>query len=202
MTTGTPTDFNVAGERDPQLYAFMVRQLAEAIRRADDDRAPARPAGRRCGSPRHAQPLARGAPAQPRDRQGATARAGRRRTRSASSTRSTPTCTCCASTRCRAARRIPIGIWSTFANHGTVNPHTFTVYNADHHGAATRVAERDPRARAACRARQEVVNAYGNTDEGDMSAGLERRGPAWADEVGRREADAMLGAWRDGRAAA
>ena len=25
-----------------------------------------------------------------------------------------------------------------------------------------------------------------------MSAGLDRRGPAWADEVGRREADAML----------
>src|SRR5687768_14249972 len=42
MTAETPTDQNVAGERDPQLYAFMVRQLTEAIRRADDDRAPAR----------------------------------------------------------------------------------------------------------------------------------------------------------------
>ena len=37
MTSGRLTDFNVTGERDPQLYAFMVRQLALALRRADDD---------------------------------------------------------------------------------------------------------------------------------------------------------------------
>ena len=39
-TKTTPTEVALAGA-DPQLYGFMVRRLAEAIRRADDDRAPA-----------------------------------------------------------------------------------------------------------------------------------------------------------------
>ena len=34
-------------------------------------------------------------------------------------------------------RMTPVGIWSTFANHGTVNKFQFTYYNEDHHGAAT-----------------------------------------------------------------
>src|SRR3712207_3926106 len=92
-------------------------------------------------------------------------------------------------------------MWSTFADHGTVNPYTFDVHNADHHGAATRVVEDAIRRRGGAPPGQEVVNAYGNTDEGDQSAGLERRGPAWADEVGRIEAAAMLRAWEEaGRA--
>ena len=42
-------------------------------------------------------------------------------------------------------RRTPIGGWSTFANHGTVNPSEYQVYTQDHHGAALRVFEaRDP----------------------------------------------------------
>jgi neutral ceramidase len=41
-----------------------------------------------------------------------------------------------------------------------------------------------------------VVNVYGNSDAGDVSAGLDRFGPAHAEEVGRREARAMLAAWR------
>jgi hypothetical protein len=40
-----------------------------------------------------------------------------------------------------------------------------------------------------------VLNVYGNSDEGDMSAGLDRHGPAASDYVGRVEARAMLGAW-------
>src|SRR4029079_12584516 len=43
---------------------------------------------------------------------------------------------------------------------------------------------------------EEVVGAYGNSDAGDMTAGLGRRGPAKADEVGRAEAGAMRAAWR------
>lgn len=43
---------------------------------------------------------------------------------------------------------------------------------------------------------QEVVNSYGNSDEGDITAGLEHSGPAGAHQVGREEARAMLGAWR------
>src|SRR5436309_2058150 len=35
-----PTDFDLAGKVDPQLYAFMVRQLALAIRRANANLGP------------------------------------------------------------------------------------------------------------------------------------------------------------------
>jgi hypothetical protein len=41
-----------------------------------------------------------------------------------------------------------------------------------------------------------VVNVYGNSNEGDQSAGLDFTGPAGSDEVGRAEAEAMLAAWR------
>ena len=41
-----------------------------------------------------------------------------------------------------------------------------------------------------------MLNVYGNGNEGDMSAGLDRTGPAGSDEVGRLEAAAMLQAWR------
>src|SRR5439155_18761269 len=92
----------------------------------------------------------------------------------------------------------PVGMWSTFANHGTVNKFQFYVFNADHHGSATRVVEAALRRAGHVPARQDVVNAYGNTDEGDQSAGLEHGGPAYADHVGRVEAAAMLSAWRGG----
>src|SRR5205807_1125432 len=42
MTVNSPTDYNLTGSLDPQLYAFMVRQLVTAITRADDDLAPGR----------------------------------------------------------------------------------------------------------------------------------------------------------------
>src|SRR3954453_20641755 len=40
MTINTPTDFDLQGTIDPQLYAFMVNRLALAIRRADDNLGP------------------------------------------------------------------------------------------------------------------------------------------------------------------
>jgi len=40
-TLHTPTSFNLGGSMDPTLYAFEVRQLALAIRRANADLAPA-----------------------------------------------------------------------------------------------------------------------------------------------------------------
>src|SRR2546421_11830137 len=40
MTLRSPTDFNLTGSLDPQLYTFMVRQLALAIRRADANLGP------------------------------------------------------------------------------------------------------------------------------------------------------------------
>src|SRR3954462_4965204 len=39
-TQGQPADFKVAG--DPQLYGFLVERVAQAVVRADEDRAPAR----------------------------------------------------------------------------------------------------------------------------------------------------------------
>jgi hypothetical protein len=41
-----------------------------------------------------------------------------------------------------------------------------------------------------------VVAAYGNTDEGDQSSGLDRSGPAAADRIGTVEAHAFMRAWR------
>jgi neutral ceramidase len=98
--------------------------------------------------------------------------------------------------RLAGGRRVPLGAWSTFANHGTVNRSTFGLYNADHHAAAARAFETAVRRAGRVPRRRPVVNVYGNSDAGDVSAGLRRFGPAVAEEVGRREARAMLAAWR------
>jgi neutral ceramidase len=93
-------------------------------------------------------------------------------------------------------RRVPVGGWSTFAAHGTVTKSSFQFYNQDHHASALRLVERRVRRAGRVPRRQPVVNVYGNSNEGDMSAGLERHGPAASDFVGRVEAGAMLRAWR------
>lgn len=94
-------------------------------------------------------------------------------------------------------RRVPIGAWSQFADHGTVVPSETRAYSGDHHAAATRVFERTVRDEAGVPAGQPVVNVYGNGAEGDQSAGLDARGYAAAEAVGRKEATSMLAAWRD-----
>jgi neutral ceramidase len=96
----------------------------------------------------------------------------------------------------RRGRTIPLGAWMNFANHGTVNPYEFDVYNADHQGAASRIFEAAVRRAGKVPSRMLVVGAYGNADAGDMTAGLRGRGPAYAEDVGRKEAKAMLRAWR------
>ena len=93
--------------------------------------------------------------------------------------------------------RVPIGAWSTFANHGTTTWSTFEFYNADHHASAMRAFERSVRKQGKVPASQEVMNVYGNSSMGDLSAGLDRHGPAVSDEVGRAEAAAMVEAWKD-----
>ncbi len=92
--------------------------------------------------------------------------------------------------------RVPIGAWSTFPDHGTVTKSTFQFYNADHHASAMRVFEQRVRKLGKVPAKQEVLNVYGNSNEGDMSAGLDRSGPAASDYVGRVEAAKMEEAWR------
>ena len=93
-------------------------------------------------------------------------------------------------------RLVPMGAWLNFADHGTVNPYTFGVYNADHHGPASRIFERAVRRAGHVPGTREVVGAYGNADAGDMTAALRGRGPAFAERVGRAEARAMVRAWR------
>ena len=102
--------------------------------------------------------------------------------------------------RGRKTVRIPLGGWSTFADHGTVTKSSFQYYNADHHASAIRVFELRVRRAGKVPASQEVLNVYGNSNEGDMSAGLSRHGPDQSDYVGRIEASAMVRAWeRAGR---
>src|SRR3954447_4566614 len=198
MQADNPAEFKIVDtQADPQLYAFMVKQLAGAIRRADDDLAPAEVGW------------------------GYTTILGLTANRSIEvhladhgifvdygkgSVWQDPLG--CPNTidqevnvlrvdHVKGKRHVPIGIWSTFADHGTVNKYEFTYYNEDHHGSATHVVESKIRKLGHVPKGQDVVNAYGNTDEGDQSAGLTRDGPAAADYVGRVEAAAMLRAWRE-----
>src|SRR3954452_22139999 len=196
MTLNSPTDFNVTGSLDPQLYAFMVRQLVSAISRADRNLGPAKAAW------------------------GSTQLLGLTQNRSLEAHLADhglaipygegnvsmdplgyahtidPDVEVLRVDKRIGRRFRPVGMWSTFADHGTVNKFQFNVMNADHHGSATRVVESALRSAGRVPASQDVVNAYGNTDEGDQSAGLVHGGPAYADHVGRVEAAAMLDAWR------
>lgn len=197
MQADNPAEFKIVDTAaDPQLYTFMVKQVAAAIRRADDDLAPAR-AG--WGSTELLGLTAnRSIEAHLADHginvpfgQGNVAMdpLGYAHTID-------PNVNVLRIDKVRGGKRIPIGIWATFADHGTVNKYQFNYYNADHHGSAARVAEAAIRREARVPRKQEVVNVYGNSDEGDMSAGLTRDGPAAADYVGRAEAKAMVRAWR------
>lgn len=93
-------------------------------------------------------------------------------------------------------RRIPVGIYSTFANHGTVDHENFRYYSGDHQGAAERTVEAAIRAAGHVPASQDVINAFANSDAGDMTSGIQYNGPADAQYIGQREAAAMLAAWR------
>jgi hypothetical protein len=195
--TGTPSQDPGGADHtiDPAVDVLRVDKLLTV---------PARPAARRrpCPPRRKRRPAARGrrgraraatARARPKARpRRRCARARKRRRprrprRPAARRPSAPT---------TARRYVPVAMWSQFADHGTVNKYTFGYYNADHHGAAIRVTEAALRRAGGAPATEDVVNAYGNSDEGDMTAGIAHSGPADADWVGRQEASAMLAAWR------
>jgi len=211
QTATDPTSFTrflSPDKADPLLYAFLTRQISTAIRRADDDRAMATAgwgSAKILGLTRnrsieahlanHGVIKVRGDGSESDDPGGyehtidpdvnvlrvdklrRVRRKGRR----------------------SKIQRVPIGAWSTFADHGTVTKSSFQFYNADHHASAMRVFEQRVRSEAKVPAKQEVLNVYGNSNEGDMSAGLNRHGPAASDFVGREEAAAMYRAWRDAR---
>src|SRR3954447_22952929 len=197
MTVNSPTDYNVAGTLDPQLYSFMVRRLVAAITRADDNLGPARAgwgATELLGLTEnrsleahladHGLDVPRGQGTVAMDPLGYQ------------DTIDPDVEVLRVDKRIRGRYR-PVGIWSTFANHGTVNKFQFGVMNADHHGSATRDVEAALRRTGRVPSSQDVVNVYGNTDEGDQSAGLEHSGPAYADYAGRVEAEHFLTAWRE-----
>jgi hypothetical protein len=197
MTPSTLTDQNIAGTLDPQLYAFEVRQLVLAITRADDDLAPAKVGW--ATADLEGLTANRSIEAHLRDH-GIDKAYGEGKVSDDPAgyvhTIDPQVQVLRIDKRIGSAYK-PVGIWTTFADHGTVNKYTYGVYNADHHGSAIRVVEDTIRREGAVPASQDVVNAYGNTDEGDQSAGLTRSGPAAADYVGRVEAARMLAAWRD-----
>jgi neutral ceramidase len=183
-------------EPDPVLYTFLVKRLALVLTRARADLAPAA-AG--WGQTRlvgltanrsleahladHGLTVNRGEGRPEQDPDGAAHTID-------------PNVDVLRVDRLAGGRRVPLGAWSTFANHGTVNRSTFAYYNADHHASAARVFEAAVRRAGRVAPGRPVVNVYGNSDAGDVSAGLTRFGPAVAEQVGRREARAMLAAWR------
>jgi len=196
MTTSTLTQQNVTGALDPVLYAFEVRQLALALRRANADLAPGtagwgstqlvgltqnRSLEAHLADYGVSEPYGAGTVAQ--DPGGYVDTID-------------PDVQLLRVDKTVGGRSVPVGTWETFADHGTVNKATWLYYNADHHGTADRVVEDTLRREGGVPATQEIVSAYGNGDEGDQTAGIAHSGPADADYVGGVEAQAFLTAWR------
>ncbi len=200
-TIGDPLSFYKFLNPDPadrQLYTFLVKQIAESVRRADADRAPAAAAWgstQLTGLTQNRSIEAhlanhgitglaygQGRPEQDPDGVNHTIdpsvdvlrvdKLGKKR------------------------RRIPIGAWSNFADHGTVVHSEFEAYSGDHHASAWRRFAARVRKAGKVPKRQTVVNVYPNSDEGDQTAGIVNVGPAAADGVGAVEAGAMFRAWR------
>jgi hypothetical protein len=194
-TAGTPTDFKTAG--DPQLYGFLVKRVALAIERADKRLGPARAgwgsatlAGVTDNRSLEAHLANFGY-----DLPYGTGRVNQD-PRGYIGTIDPHVDVLRVDRVAGGGHAVPLGAWLDFADHGTVNPFTFGVYNADHHGPASRIFEAAVRRAGKVPKKQDVVGAYGNGDAGDMTAGLRGRGPAYAERVGSREARAMLTGWR------
>jgi hypothetical protein len=191
----------VVGGFDPQLYGFMVRRLALAIQRADDDLGPARIGW--------GHTLLLGV-TRNRSLEAHLADFGVDEPRGSGTVMQDPggyadtidpNVDVLRVDKRLGKRWAPIGMWSAFANHGTVDKILWRHYDADHFASAERVVEAALRHRGRVPATQDVVNVFADTDEGDMSSGLDRSGPTAADHVGRLEAAAMLTAWKSAGAA-
>ena len=199
MSTASTADLtsqDIAGTLDPVLYAFEVRQLALALRRADDDLGPGtlgwgstqlvgltqnRSLEAHLADFGITEPFGAGTVAQ--DPGGYVDTID-------------PDVELLRVDKTVGGRDMSVGTWETFADHGTVNKATWDYYNADHHASADRVVEAALRAAGGVPAGQDVISAYGNGDEGDQTAGIVHSGPADAEWVGNVEAAAFLTAWR------
>jgi neutral ceramidase len=192
----TPTSFSLAA--DAQLYGFLAKRLAVAIARADDDLAPGA-----VGWGRTAIPYGL---TENRSIEAHLANYGIERDfgqgRPDEDPRGLDNMIDPAVDVLRVDKRIgsrlvPVGMWSTFANHGTVELGVLMkAYATDHFGPATAVSEMAIRRAAKVPLTQDVVTAFSNADEGDITSGLKRNGPAAAEYVGRVEANAFMRAWR------
>jgi hypothetical protein len=196
FTITSPTKFDLTGSIDPQLYAFEVRQLALAIRRANADLGPGKVGWG------FTQLLG---VTQNRSLEAHLANFGIQEGYGVGSVGQDPggypdtidpAISVLRVDKLVGGRDVPVGMWSTFANHGTVDKFQFTYYNADHLGVAMQIVESQIRAAGHVPAGQDVIDAYGNSDEGDQTSGIVRSGPAAADWVGQQEAQAFLAAWR------
>ncbi|MCW3009606.1 MAG: hypothetical protein JWO90_10 [Solirubrobacterales bacterium] len=187
---------------DRQLYTFLVKQIAASIRRADADRGLAEAAW---GHTRLTDLTDNRSIEAHLANYGIDVPFGEGRADMAPGGRLStidPTVDVLRVDKLRArkgkpARRIPIGAYSNFADHGTVVKSETEAYSGDHHAAAWRLFADRVRKAAKVPRLQTVVNVYPNGAEGDQSAGLRRTGIAGAVEVGSREAEAMFEAWRD-----
>ena len=181
---------------DVQLYTFLVDRIAAAVIRADADRAPAAAAWGRSRITDLTQN---------RSVEAHLANHGVIRPTGEGAADEDPLGTIhtidpevdvLRVDKVRGARRVPIGGWSSFANHGTVVHAEMQVYSGDHHAAAWRKFAARVRRAGRVPRRQTVVNVYPNGAEGDQTAGIVNVGPAAADRVGTVEANAMFAAWR------
>ncbi len=185
---------------DRQLYTFLVEQIAAAIRRADGDRAHAvagwghtdltgltqnRSIESHLADHGIHEAYGTGSPAQDPDGPDHTIDPNVDVLRVDKLERSHGR-----------TRRVPIGAYSNFADHGTVVKSETEAYSGDHHATAWRDFVDHVRSEAHVPANQTIVNVYPNSDEGDITAGLNHTGPAGAIVVGSAEARAMLRAWR------
>jgi neutral ceramidase len=197
----TPTSYSVAP--DPQLYGFLARRLAVAIARADDDLGPGAAAWGRTKIPYGLT--------ENRSIEAHLANFGIRRDfgqgrpeedpKGLEDTIDPDVDVLRVDKRIR-GKLVPVGMWSTFANHGTVELGILMKsYATDHFGPAMTVSESAVRRAGGAPPGQDVVSAFSNADEGDITSGLQRTGPAAAEWVGRVEAAALMRAWKQaGRA--
>lgn len=194
-----PTPTQASFQPDPQLYAFLARRIAAAVARADDDLGPGAAAWGHTEIPvgltenRSIEAHLANYGIERELGEGSAAESPR----GAASTID-PDLDVLRVDKRVGGRLVPVGLWSTFANHGTVTLGSRAqTYNGDHLGAAMLAAEDALRRTGGAPRGQDVVTAFSNADEGDTSSALHRTGPAAAEYVGRVEAAAMLRAWSD-----
>jgi hypothetical protein len=197
--------FADAPPADPQLYTFLVHQIAAAIRRADGDRALAaagwghtdligltqnRSIEAHLADHGIKKAFGQGSPDMDPDGVNHTIDPNVDVLRVDKLVRG----------RGRKRVHVPIGAYSNFSDHGTVVNAENQVYSGDHHATAWRDFVDRVRKAAQVPNQQTIVNVYPNSDEGDMTAGIAHVGIEAAIHVGSAEARAMFAAWQDARA--